>query len=77
LPKLFSVNGPVELLKALLKTTLVGLVGWVLFNSMFAECGTFEPMEQAVIHALKLIAHSFNFKWRVNFGCGFDAVSIA
>jgi flagellar biosynthetic protein FlhB len=61
LPKLFSVNGLVELLKALLKITLVGLVGWLLFNSMFAELLglSSEPMEQAVIHAVNLIAHSF------------------
>ncbi len=61
LPKLFSLNGLIELLKALLKITLVGLVGWLLFNSLFAELLglSAEPMEQAVIHALKLIAHSF------------------
>ncbi len=61
LPKLFSVNGLVELLKASLKITLVGLVGWLLFNSIFAELLglSSEPMEQAVIHAVKLIAHSF------------------
>ncbi|MEI6744402.1 MAG: flagellar biosynthesis protein FlhB [Methylococcaceae bacterium] len=61
LPKLFSVNGLVELLKASLKIALVGLVGWLLFNSIFAELLglSSEPMEQAVIHAVKLIAHSF------------------
>ena len=61
LPKLFSVNGLVELLKASLKITLVGLVGWLLFNSIFAELLglSSEPIEQAVIHAVKLIAHSF------------------
>lgn len=61
LPKLFSVNGFVEMLKALFKITLVGLVGWFLFNSIFAELLglSSEPMEQGIIHALKLIAHSF------------------
>ncbi len=61
LPKLFSMNGLVELLKALLKITLVGLIGWLLFNSIFAELLglSSEPMEQAVIHALKLIGYSF------------------
>ncbi|MDD5754831.1 MAG: EscU/YscU/HrcU family type III secretion system export apparatus switch protein, partial [Methylococcales bacterium] len=61
LPKLFSLNGLVELLKALLKITLVGLIGWLLFNSIFAELLglSSEPMEQAVIHAVNLIAHSF------------------
>ncbi|MEI7795016.1 MAG: flagellar biosynthesis protein FlhB [Methylococcaceae bacterium] len=61
LPKLFSMNGLVELLKAMLKITLVGTIGWLLFNSIFAELLglSSEPMEQAIIHALKLIAHSF------------------
>jgi len=61
LPKLFSMNGLVELGKAMVKISLVGLVGWLLFNSIFAELLglSSEPMEQAVIHALKLIAHSF------------------
>lgn len=61
LPKLFSVNGLVELGKAMLKISLVGLVGWLLFNSIFAELLglSAEPLEQAVIHALKLIVHSF------------------
>lgn len=61
LPKIFSINGLVELAKALFKITLVGLVGWLLYNSLFAELLglSAEPMEQAVVHALKLIAHSF------------------
>ncbi len=61
LPKLFSMNGLVELLKAMLKITLVGTIGWLLFNSIFAELLglSSEPMEQAIIHAVKLIAHSF------------------
>lgn len=61
LPKLFSVNGLVELLKALLKITLVGLVGWLLYNALFAKLLglSAEPMEQAIIHALKLIVYSF------------------
>jgi flagellar biosynthetic protein FlhB len=61
LPKLFSMNGLVELGKAMIKISLVGLVGWLLFNSLFAELLglSSEPMEQAIIHALKLIAHSF------------------
>ena len=61
LPKLFSINGLVEMLKALLKITLVGLVGWLLYNSLFAQLLglSAEPMEQAIIHALKLIVHSF------------------
>lgn len=61
LPKLFSINGLVELGKAMLKISLVGLVGWLLFNSIFAELLglSAEPLEQAVIHALKLIVHSF------------------
>ena len=61
LPKLFSLNGLVELLKAMLKMTLVGLVGWLLFNSLFAQILglSAEPLQQAVIHALKLISYSF------------------
>ncbi len=61
LPKLFSINGLVELGKAMLKISLVGLVGWLLFNSIFAELLglSAEPLEQAVVHALTLIAHSF------------------
>lgn len=61
LPKLFSINGLVELGKAMLKITLVGLVGWILYNAFFAQLLglSSEPMEQAVIHALKLIVHSF------------------
>ena len=61
LPKLFSMNGLVELLKAMLKITLVGTIGWLLLNSILAELLglSSEPMEQAIIHAVKLIAHSF------------------
>jgi flagellar biosynthetic protein FlhB len=61
LPKLFSLNGLVELLKAMLKMTLVGLVGWLLFNSLFAQILglSAEPMQQAIVHALKLIGYSF------------------
>ena len=61
LPKLFSLNGLVELLKAMLKMTLVGLVGWLLFNSLFAQILglSAEPMQQAIVHAVKLISYSF------------------
>jgi flagellar biosynthetic protein FlhB len=61
LPKLFSLNGLVELLKAMLKMTLVGLVGWLLFNALFAQILglSAEPMQQAIVHALKLIGYSF------------------
>lgn len=61
LPKLFSINGLVELGKAMTKISLVALVGWLLYNSFFAELLglSAEPMEQAVIHGLDLIVHSF------------------
>ena len=61
LPKLFSINGLVELGKAMVKISLVALVGWLLYHSFFAELLglSAEPMEQAVIHGLKLIVYSF------------------
>jgi flagellar biosynthetic protein FlhB len=61
LPKLFSLNGLIELFKAMLKVTLVGVVAWLIFNSIFAELIglSAEPLEQSVMHALKLIGYSF------------------
>ncbi len=60
IPRLFSLHGLVEMLKALLKILLVFAVAVALYKSYFAELlglGV-EPLEQSIGHALNIIGMS-------------------
>lgn len=61
IPRLFALRGLIELIKALLKFLLIFLVTYLLFKSLFGKFMglSAEPMEQAIGHALHLIAISF------------------
>ncbi len=61
IPRLFALRGLIELIKALLKFLLIFLVTYLLFKGL---SGKFlglssEPLQQAIGHALHLIAISF------------------
>lgn len=61
LPRLFSMNGLVELVKALLKILLVFFVAFLLSKSYLNELFGLdaEPLHQAIIHALNILGNSF------------------
>ena len=61
IPRLFAMRGWIEMLKALLKISLVFAVSVALYRSNIGELlglGA-EPMEQAISHALTIIAMCF------------------
>ncbi len=61
LPKLFSMNGLVEMLKALLKILLVFFVAVLLSKTYLTELRDLdaEPLDQAIIHSLNIIGTCF------------------
>ncbi len=61
IPRLFSMNGLVELIKGLLKIALVGFVGYLLFRSMANDLLALnsEPVKQGILHAIELILRCF------------------
>lgn len=61
IPRLFALHGLIELVKALLKFLLILIVAVVLFKYFFNELlglGA-EPLEQSIIHGLKVIGICF------------------
>jgi flagellar biosynthetic protein FlhB len=61
IPRLFAVHGLIELVKALLKFLLIFIVAVALFKYFFNELlglGA-EPLEQSIIHGLKVIGICF------------------
>lgn len=61
LPKLFGMNGVVELFKALMKVTLVGVAAYLLFKHYLPEFVglNHEPVGKAVEHAMTIMAQAF------------------
>ncbi|CAA9890985.1 flagellar export pore protein [Candidatus Methylobacter favarea] len=61
IPRLFALHGLIELVKALLKFLLIFIVAVVLFKYFFnALLGLgAEPLEQSIIHGLKVIGSCF------------------
>ncbi|MDD5579454.1 MAG: flagellar biosynthesis protein FlhB [Methylobacter sp.] len=61
IPRLFAMHGLIELIKALVKFLLIFIVAIVLFKYFFNELlglGA-EPLEQSIIHGLKVIGMCF------------------
>jgi flagellar biosynthesis protein FlhB len=61
LGRVFSVNGLVELVKALLKAALIGgVASWLLLNKLNELVGLLaEPLDAGLGHAGRLVAYSF------------------
>lgn len=61
IPRLFALHGLVELLKALMKFLLISVVAVVLFKFFLNDFVALssEPLDQAIIHALRVIGWCF------------------
>lgn len=61
IPRLFGPKGLIELLKALLKVTLIFIMAYLLFQHYLGEFAGLndEPINIAIVHTFKIIAWSF------------------
>ncbi len=61
IPRLFGIKGVIELIKAIIKVTLIFIIAYLLFKMYLPEFVHLsdEPVDQAIFHALKIIAWGF------------------
>ncbi len=61
IPRLFGMKGIIELLKALIKVTLIFIVGYLLFQRYLPEFVSLnhETVDVAIVHTLNIIAWGF------------------